>query len=169
MQWNRMLNCIFQDWAANSISWTARFLLVQFRFLSSLTKTRLGRFFSLPLWVFYKFYSQFLLNIELSPRTSVGVGICLPHPYNIVINSGVIIGGNCVIRHGVTIGIRGGAALGQTHANPIIGDGVDIGCSAIILGNVKIGDRAVIGAGSVVLSDVESDSLYCGSKATRIR
>lgn len=69
------------------------------------------------------------------------------HPLGIVIGAGVHLGENCHIRQNVTVG-------GVGSAVPSIGDGVEIGAGAILLGPIQIGARARIGAGAVVLEDV---------------
>lgn len=83
-----------------------------------------------------------------------------PHPVGIVISPYSKIGHGCVIRQNVTIGIRRPKLPDLTA--PIIGNNVDIGASAIILGNVKIGDNAIIGAGSIVLADVPENTTIMG-------
>lgn len=76
------------------------------------------------------------------------------------------IGNDVHIRQCTTFGV---AHRGRNRAIPIIGDRVDIGCGASILGHVQIGNDAVIGAHSVVLSDVPPGGLAVGVPARVIR
>lgn len=83
---------------------------------------------------------------------------CLPHGFNgIFISDNAMIGKNCVIFQGVTIGsntIEGSSNYGS----PIIGDNCYIGAGAKIIGNVKIGNNVRIGANAIVTCDVPSNS-----------
>jgi len=88
-------------------------------------------------------------NLRISPDAEIGPGLCLIHPWSVIIG-GCVIGEDCLIFHEVTLG---------TNANsdgvfPTIGDHVDIYVGARILGNVRVGDRAKIGANAVVLRSV---------------
>ena len=71
------------------------------------------------------------------------------------------LGDDCRIRQNVTIGIR---AEGETVA-PVLGDGVDLGAGAVLLGGITVGDGAVVGANAVVLSDVPAGALAVGVPA----
>ena len=82
----------------------------------------------------------------------------LPHGlYGIVVTHNAVIGKNVTIYHNVTIG------QGRNGA-PIIGDDVQIGTGAIIIGNVVIGNRVKIGAGCVVVESVPDDAVVVMEK-----
>lgn len=85
---------------------------------------------------------------DLSPTTQIGTGLMLPHPLCVVIHPASVIGRNACIMQGVTLGV------GSLPGAPILGDFVDCGAGAKILGGVKIGDGAIIGANAVVTQDV---------------
>ena len=72
-----------------------------------------------------------------------------------------MFGDDVVIRNGVTVGLK------RTHERgaPVIGNRVDIGAGAKILGAIRIGDDVVIGANAVVLQDVPPHSLAIGVPA----
>lgn len=76
----------------------------------------------------------------------------LDHATGIVIGETAVIGDDCSILQGVTLGGTG-KEVGDRH--PKIGNGVLISVGAKVLGNIKVGDKAKIAAGSVVLKDVE--------------
>ena len=88
----------------------------------------------------------------------------------VVVHKNAIIGKECVVMQGVTIGsaLRKGASFEQNEAAPIIGDGVLIGAGATILGNVYIGDESVIGAGAVVTKSVPAHSTVVGVPARAV-
>lgn len=87
------------------------------------------------------------------------------HPTGICIADGVEFGKNCIINQNVTIGI--GSANGG--GVPKIGNNVHILTGAVVIGNIKIGDNVMIGANSVVIKDVEPNSIVAGVPAKFIR
>lgn len=97
----------------------------------------------------YKFITEWILGVELPASTRVGSGLVIHHGTGLVVNPNSIIGNNVVLRHAVTIGNRG-----TSDACPVIGDNVEIGAGAMILGPITIGHGASIGAMSLVLTDV---------------
>jgi serine O-acetyltransferase len=99
-------------------------------------------------------------GISLPLGAEIGPGLRIYHFGNIFINSGSVIGRNCTLRQGVTIGNR--LEGGPT---PVIEDDVDFGAYAQVLGNVHIGAGAKIGAMSVVLSDVPPAATAVGIPA----
>ncbi|MBF4988574.1 serine acetyltransferase [Methylophilus sp. 14] len=105
-----------------------------------------------------------LTGISLPKGANVGPGLRIWHFGNIFINSGAIIGKNCTLRQGVTIGNRH-----EDGALPVIGDNVDIGAYAQILGGVRIGNNVKIGAMSVVLEDIPANSTAVGIPAKVIK
>lgn len=93
-------------------------------------------------------------------------GLRLPHYGGIIINGNVKIGKNCSIRPFTVIGNK---KDGDNSSVPIIGNNVEIGCNVSIIGKVKIGDNVSIGAGSVVITDIPSNSICAGNPARVIR
>lgn len=96
------------------------------------------------------------LNCDLG--LALPKSVFLPHPFGIIVSSGVEFGEDVVIGHQVTIGNRGGVM-----AAPTIGHRVYIGAGAKILGNVTIGDDAVVGANAVVTKDVPTGATVVGA------
>ncbi|MDX6720715.1 MAG: serine O-acetyltransferase [Solirubrobacteraceae bacterium] len=99
-------------------------------------------------------------DIELPAQTRVGPGLRIWHGGNIVINPNSTIGAGCLLRHGVTIG-----NLEPDGPTPVIGDDVELGAYAQVLGDIRIGDGARIGAMSVVLRDVPAGATAVGVPA----
>ena len=117
-----------------------------------------------PLSLVYKFMKiavQITTGIDLPCEASVGRRLRIEHFGGIVVSGDAVIGDDVVIRNGVTIGLK---RTGERGA-PRIGDRVDIGSGARILGAVSVGEGAVVGANAVVLCDVPAGALAVGVPA----
>jgi serine O-acetyltransferase len=90
-------------------------------------------------------------NVRISPDAKIGPGLCLIHPWSVVIG-GCRIGENCLIFHEVTLGTN----ANSDNRFPTLGNNVDIYVGARILGHLSIGDHVKIGANSVVLRSIPS-------------
>jgi serine O-acetyltransferase len=90
-------------------------------------------------------------GIELPPTTKVGRRVLIAHQSGIVIHSKADIGDDCLIRQNVTIGARSHKRWWEA---PKLGNGVQVGCGAAILGDISVGDGVIIGANAVVMTDV---------------
>ncbi len=106
--------------------------------------------------------SSELFQVDIHPATSIGRGIFLDHGTGIVIGETAVIGDDCSLLQGVTLGGTG-AEQGDRH--PKIGKGVLLGAGAKVLGNIKIGDYAKIASGSVVLKPVPAHCTAAGVPA----
>ena len=96
---------------------------------------------------------------EIPLGTRIGGGLLIPHPNGIVIHPQAQLGINCLLFQQVTLGAGGAPGL------PVLGNGVDVGAGARILGGVRIGDGARIGANAVVLCDVPAGATAVGVPA----
>lgn len=101
-------------------------------------------------------------GIELNQRTGIGYGLRLPHMGGIVIHPAAVIGSNCEIMQGVTIGNN---ILKSRDAVAVIGDEVLLCAGAKIIGNVHVGNTVIVGANAVVTHDVPDNSIVAGSPA----
>lgn len=119
---------------------------------------------TLPILVLYRFVTEWLLHIELPAATQIGKGLIIDHGFALVVNKNTIIGDDCRLRHCVTIGCKV-RADGTQGPSPRIGDRVDVGAGAIIIGDITIGNDAVIGAGAVVTKDVPEGAVVVGNPA----
>lgn len=157
---------IKEDWVAHGRDWTKpgfRAVAVH-RFGAYRTKFK-SKLLQLPVRFFYGMLYRRVRNvygIELPPNVKLGRRVVIEHQGAIVIHEYSSIGDDCIIRQGVTLGMR--------HKNcpteaPSLGKGVDIGAGAKILGKVTIGDYALIGANAVVLSDVPAGLTAVGIPA----
>jgi serine O-acetyltransferase len=116
--------------------------------------------FSLIYKVIFKII-QILTGIELPCEVNVGRNFRIDHFGDIIISGFASFGNDCVIRNGVTVGLRRTAE----PAAPKVGNNVDIGAGAKLLGNITIGNNVHIGANAVVLSNIPDDSLAIGIPA----
>lgn len=117
-----------------------------------------------PLSLFYKLLYkmvQIAAGIELPCEVPVGRNFRIDHFGGIIISGFARFGDNCIIRNGVTIGLKN---LDEKTA-PVFGSNVNIGAGAKILGAITIGDNVDIGANAVVLQDVPAGSLAVGVPA----
>lgn len=106
--------------------------------------------------------SEVFLGIYIGPHVQMGARCVIEHFGAIIIHSDVRIGDDVRIRQCVTIGNK---SIDAPNEVPTIGNNVDIGAGAKILGKIAIGDRSVIGANAVVISDVPPDSVAVGIPA----
>ena len=105
-------------------------------------------------------------GIEIHPAAKIGKGLFIDHGCAVVIGETTIIGDNCTIYQGVTLGGTG-KHVGKRH--PTIGNNVMIGAGAKVLGPVVIGDNTKVAAGAVVLKDIPENSTAVGIPARVVR
>ena len=108
---------------------------------------------------------EIITGISLPYSAKIGSHFYIGHFGNIIINPKVVIGNNCNISQGVTIGVNG---RGDARGTPILGDNVYIGANAVIVGNIVIGDNAVIGANSLVIENIKEYTTVLGVPAKEI-
>jgi serine O-acetyltransferase len=105
-------------------------------------------------------------GIELPYTVDLGRRVVIEHQSCIVIHGYAVIGDDCIIRQGVTIGNR---SINDPYAAPRLGNRVNVGAGAKILGKIRIGDDVNIGANAVVVKDVPSGATVVGIPAKIIR
>lgn len=103
-----------------------------------------------------------LFGVDIHPAATIGSGVMFDHATGIVIGETTVVGDDCSIMQGVTLGGTG-KEIDDRH--PKIGNGVLVSVGAKVLGNIKIGDGARIGAGSVVLNPVSENCTVAGVPA----
>jgi serine O-acetyltransferase len=121
-------------------------------------------------WILTKVYkvafkaTQILAGITIPKSAVIGPGLLIWHPGNIIVHENAVIGANCTLRHGVSIGIRY-----DWGPVPVLEDDVEVGAYAQILGGIRIGRGAKIGAMAVVLQDVPPGATAVGNPARIIQ
>jgi len=108
-----------------------------------------------------KVYTEVLTGIELPCEVTLGRRFIIEHFGGIIISGDAVFGDDCIVRNGVTVGLRHTLQRGS----PVIGNRVDIGAGAKLLGPIRIGDDVAIGANAVVITDVPSNSIAVGVPA----
>lgn len=154
---------VFQDWDVNAGAIKAQLVCAAFR--------QAHRWCGAPRrgWRRYAIASYtvtvcWVLGVELPAETHVGPRLRLPHPQGIIVNKDTRIGAECMIRANTTFG-NIVHHDGSESGCPTIGDRVEFGVGAIVLGGVSIGDGARVGAGAVVLRDVPDGATAVGNPA----
>jgi serine acetyltransferase len=159
----RLLSEIRSDWEANHGNPKSALVLVGFRVAHRFARrsTRDPLFWAgLPLLVAYRVGVEWGLGVEIPAKTHVGTHLRVSHGQGLVVHKDTVLGDHCHLQHNTTIGRRGGP-----HDVPVIGNGVEIGANAVVLGPIRIGDDARIGAGAVVLTDVPAGATAVGNPA----
>lgn len=121
---------------------------------------RRPRLVAIPIGILYRLVVDWFLGIELPWRTQVGRRLTIFHGVGLVVNDGSVLGDDVRLRHGVTVGNNG-----KDDRCPVIGDGVDIGAGAVIVGPIEVGSGARVGANAVVLKDVPAGVTVAGIPA----
>ena len=159
-----MKNCfpfLLQDWSANQGNLRHQLLLLLFRLCQVFDRFPFpGRWLGAPFFALYQFLVIGIWGIELPYKITAGQGLRLYHGVATVLHEKVVLGNHVTLRHATTIGMRR-----EGEQVPVIGDHVDIGCNALILGPIHIGEGAVIGAGAVVFHDVPAGAVAVGNPA----
>src|SRR5450631_444619 len=109
---------------------------------------------------------EIICGITIGSTAKIGRRLCIEHHGCIVIHGATVIGDDCLIRHGVTIGNSGTEDL---FGAPRIGNRVQMGAGAKILGRITIGDGVIIGANAVVVHDVPDNVAVGGVPARPLK
>lgn len=110
--------------------------------------------------------TRFWTQIEIHPGARIGKGVFIDHGSGVVIGETAVVGDDCTIYQGVTLG---GTALEPVKRHPTVGDRVIIGSGAKVLGNITIGSDTRIGANAVVTKSVKDHSVVVGVPGQVIR
>ncbi len=108
---------------------------------------------------------EVLTGISLPAGLKAGEGLYIGHFGNIIVSPEAILGRNCNLSQGVTLGVAGRA---ERRGAPRLGDRVYVGAGAIVVGPVAVGDDAAIGAGAVVTKSVPARGVVAGNPARLI-
>ena len=110
--------------------------------------------------------SRTLTGIEIHPGAQLGKRLVIDHGVGCVIGETAIVGDDCVIFHGVTLG---GMKFEPIKRHPTVGNNVLIGTGAKILGPITIGDHSKIGANAVVIKDVPPNSVIVAPQSVTLK
>ncbi|MDA0731178.1 MAG: serine O-acetyltransferase [Proteobacteria bacterium] len=105
---------------------------------------------------------RFFTGIEIHPGAVIGQRFFIDHGMGVVIGETAVIGDDCTLYHGVTLG---GTSWKQGKRHPTLENKVVVGAGAKILGPITIGSSAKIGSNAVVISDVPANATAIGIPA----
>jgi serine O-acetyltransferase len=105
---------------------------------------------------------EIITGISIPASVKIGHSFYIGHFGGIILNSNAVIGNNCNISQGVSIGVSG---LGEKRGVPMIGNHVYIAANSVIAGKIKIEDHVLIGACSLVNTDVKENCVVLGVPA----
>lgn len=154
---------IREDYEVNSRDWsrpgTRAVAVYRFGVWARSRKSTLTRIVFSAIHLVLMRFVRNVYGIEVSFNAQIGRRFRIGHQGGIVVHEFAIIGDDCTIRQGVTLGIGGveRREVGPEFA-PVLGDRVDIGVGAVIVGKVRIGNDVKIGPNAVVVTDVPDNT-----------
>lgn len=110
--------------------------------------------------------ARFFTLIEIHPGAQLGRGILIDHGCGVVIGETAVVGDNCTIYQGVTLG---GVGLEKGKRHPTLGNNVTVGCGAKILGSFEVGNNCTIAANAVLLKPLDHNSTAAGIPAKPVK
>ncbi len=158
----------FQDWKVNKGNFKGRIVLFLFRIASFVRKNPVLTVLFIWYLALYRIIIEWIFNIEINWHVRAGKSLKLNHGHGSVIEASTVFGNNCTIRHLTTISNKL-LPDGTYSLSPRIGNNVDIGVNAIIIGDIEIGDNAIIGAGAVVTKSVPPNCVVVGNPARLLK
>lgn len=111
---------------------------------------------------FVSHFGRWVTGIEIHPGAQIGRRFFIDHGMGVVIGETALIGDDCTLYHGVTLG---GTSWAKGKRHPTLGKGVVVGAGAKILGPIEIGDGAKIGSNAVVVKPVPAGATAIGIPA----
>lgn len=142
---------IFQYRIANAVY--RKITLQPFRFI-----------FFIVIYIWQKI-TEISTGISIPAAATIGHSFYIAHFGGVIINAKTVIGNNCNLSQGVTIGVSG---LYDKRGVPVLGDNVYVGANTVIAGKINIGNNVLIGASSLVTSSVENFGVVVGVPAILI-
>ncbi len=128
-------------------------------------RSRLIRYPLAVLHIVLSKLAEMFCGVTIGVSARIGRRLVIEHSGAIVVHGNAVLGNDCIIRQGVTIGNR---YINRPLEAPHIGHRVNIGAGAKILGAVTIGDDVEIGANAVVIADVPDGAVAVGVPARNI-
>ena len=158
---NRTVACKLRLIVYTPALWIIFFYRIGHKLVRLAASRRLFKLISIPYGFFY-FVLKLLVGIDIPLEVKIGPGLYIGHTGGIFLHPDAIIGANCNLSQGVTIGEGGRAgARGVPH----IGDRVYIAPGAKVFGNITVGNDVAVGANAVVTKDVADSAVVGGVPA----
>ncbi|WP_085317131.1 serine O-acetyltransferase [Derxia lacustris] len=134
-----------------------RFGHLRYRFQSKLVRV--------PLGIAHVILSKLIeigTGITIGVTAKIGKRLIIEHCGAIVVHGCTEMGDDCIIRQGVTFGIKN---IDRPFDAPVLGNRVNVGAGAKLLGKIHIGDDVDVGANAVVVTDVPANHIAVGIPA----
>ncbi len=108
---------------------------------------------------FFAHIARWLTGVEIHPAAEIGERFFIDHGMGVVIGETAVIGNDCTLYHGVTLG---GTSWKKGKRHPTLGDNVVVGAGAKVLGPIELGDGVRVGSNAVVVKDVAKNLTVVG-------
>lgn len=158
-----------EDWAVNDRSLFRPGFQAMFMYRFGVWRMSIQRrWMRLPFTALYMLMHIWVRNfygIELHYSATIGRRLRIAHQSGIVVHWGAVLGDDCLIRQGVSIGRASNHGYGVRAKPPVLGNRVEVGAGAVLAGGITIGDDVVIGPNAVVLSNVPPGSIVAVTPA----
>jgi serine O-acetyltransferase len=120
-------------------------------------------------WVgrFIAYLARIITGIEIHPGAVIGRRVFIDHGFGVVIGETAVVGDDCTIYQGVTLG--GTKLVAGTKRHPTLERGVIVGAGAQVLGAFTVGEFAKIGSNAVVIKPVPAGATAVGNPAHIVR
>ena len=110
--------------------------------------------------------ARWITGIEIHPGAVIGMRFFIDHGMGVVIGETAIIGDDCMLYHGVTLG---GTTWDKVKRHPTLKNGVVIGAGAKILGPITLGNNVRVGSNSVVVRSIDDNETVVGIPGRIVR
>jgi len=131
--------------SASNPTFDAAIFIAIFRMASLARSSRVKVLVYPPMYILYR-AACFAYKVDISLRAKIGAGLKIYHPYCIAVGPGTVVGENCTLRHGVTLGNR----FEGDDSYPVIGSGVSFGCFSVVVGRIHIRDNVTVPAHGMI-------------------
>lgn len=142
--------------------------IITYRFYNHIYESKVPSFLK-KIMLFFGVIAQkwieIVTGIQLPYSAKVGNSFYIGHFGHIIINANAVIGNNCNISQGVTIGVSG---RGENRGVPVLQDNIYVGANVTVAGKINIGSNSVLGANSLVVKDVDANTTVLGVPAVKI-
>jgi serine O-acetyltransferase len=115
---------------------------------------------------FISTFARWVTGIEIHPGAVIGRRFFIDHGMSVVIGETAIIGDDCMLYHGVTLG---GTTWDKVKRHPTLKNGVVIGAGAKILGPITLGENVRVGSNSVVVRSIDDNETVVGIPGRVVR
>lgn len=134
-------------------------------FIHQKVKWKIFRFPLLFIMLIVQKGIEILTGISIPGSARIGHSFYIGHFGGIILNANTVIGNNCNISQGVTIGVSG---LDENRGTPVLGNDVYVGANSVIAGKIILGNNVLVGACSLVKDSFSDNSVVMGVPAIQI-